>query len=173
MTLLDIGQLIVGVSTLAVSIVVARLDSRYRSDQKKATEREKALAQPSSIAAWLTGDVYGKANGVIQNSSKLPIYDVVVTAVIAKGGSVSGGEGRRGYCEYRSCFAVVPPGTHAFPFDMSGIGGMHRCPVLEIAYRCADGNSWVRRGDGTLERLEKPVEEFYGLGLPMEFSPID
>ena len=50
---------------------------------------------------------------------------------------------------------------------------MHSFPVLEIAFTCADGSSWIRRGSGSLEPIESSPILHYDIGLPTEFNRLD
>lgn len=50
--------------------------------------------------------------------------------------------------------------------------GMHRHPLVEIAFVCAKGKSWVRRGDGALDELDDSPFSHYELGLPIDFDMV-
>ena len=49
---------------------------------------------------------------------------------------------------------------------------MHRHPLVEIAFLCAKGKSWVRRGDGALDELDVSPFRYYELGLPIAFDMV-
>lgn len=49
---------------------------------------------------------------------------------------------------------------------------MHRHPLVEIAFVCAKGKSWVRRGDGALDELDVSPFNYYELGLPIDFDMV-
>ena len=55
---------------------------------------------------------------------------------------------------------------------MGGFYGMHRHPLVEIAFLCAKGKSWVRRGDGALDELDVSPFRYYELGLPIAFDMV-
>lgn len=97
----------------------------------------------------------------------------MVTVVITKGHGCNNGERLEGHSEWRRQFAVIPPGRFMTPIDLRGIGGMHSFPVLEIAFTCADGSSWIRRGSGSLEPIESSPILHYDIGLPTEFNRLD
>ena len=67
---------------------------------------------------------------------------------------------------------MIPPGFHSVAIDMGGFYGMHRHPLVEIAFVCAKGKSWVRRGDGVLDELEVSPFKHYGLGLPIDLDMV-
>lgn len=72
--------------------------------------------------------------------------------------------------QYRKILDLIPPGLHSVAIDMGGFYGMHRHPLVEIAFVCAKGKSWVRRGDGALDELDVSPFNYYELGLPIDFD---
>lgn len=55
---------------------------------------------------------------------------------------------------------------------MNGFGGMHRYPLIEIGFICANGRTWVRRGNGLLDQIDSSPVLHFELGLPVEFDPV-
>lgn len=74
--------------------------------------------------------------------------------------------------QYRKILDLIPPGLHSVSIDMGGFYGMHRHPLVEIAFVCAKGKFLVRRGDGALDELDVSPFTHYELGLPIVFDSI-
>lgn len=66
----------------------------------------------------------------------------------------------------------MPPGRHTFTLNLMGFGGMSRYPVLEVSFRCTDGRSWIRRGDGTLEQIDADPFTYYGIQRPCTYGEL-
>lgn len=141
------------------------------TDDKRLKTAEK-LAQPSSIAAWLEREPTGDTRIVIRNDSDLPAYEVVATIVVTHGAGCRKGEDLESPYQYRKILDLIPPGLHSVSIDMGGFYGMHRHPVVEIAFVCAKGKSWVRRGDDALDELDALPFSHYELGLPIAFDMV-
>ncbi len=82
------------------------------------------------------------------------------------------GEACQGAEIYRAIFAVVPPNKHSFSMDLAGFWGMCAYPVLEVGFTCADGNNWIRRGNGVLERINTDPLTYYGVVRPCHFDEL-
>lgn len=159
------------VATFVLSFIVLRMNKRADAEMKQRQKTDALLQQPSKISAWLCLNKRDSFdNGILFNASDIPVYKVVVTAVVTKGYGCSPGEAVGGTGGYRALFAVLPPGGLKFHMDLMGIWGMHAYPMLEISFMCADGNSWIRRADGSLEGIEEDPFEHYEIGRPCEFS---
>jgi hypothetical protein len=63
----------------------------------------------------------------------------------------------------------VPPGEITTRIDNSG-GGMHRRFWIELAFQDAAGRFWIRRGNGTLERVDKHPIDLYSIGRPVSWE---
>lgn len=50
---------------------------------------------------------------------------------------------------------------------------MSAYPVLEVGFTCADGNSWVRKGDGKLLQIDVDPLSYYGIGLPCCYGELN
>lgn len=142
------------------------------NEQDERQKMAEKLAQPSSIAAWLERDATGAAHIVIRSDSNLPVYEVVATIVVTNGAGCCKGEELESLYQYRKILDLIPPGLHSVSIDLGGFYGMHRHPLVEIAFVCAKGKSWVRRGDGALDDLDVSPFKYYELGLPIAFDSV-
>lgn len=158
--------------TLWLTVYVVLRDTRHMNEEDERQEMAEKLAQPSSIAAWLERGPTGETCIVIRNDSDLPVYEVVATIVVTHGAGCSKGEDLEPPYQYRKILDLIPPGLHSVAIDMGGFYGMHRHPLVEIAFVCAKGKSWVRRGDGALDELDASLFSHYELGLPIDYDLI-
>ena len=163
-------QVICAFVTLCLTVYVVLRDTRHMNEQDERQEMAEKLAQPSSIAAWLERDSTGESRIAIRNDSDLPVYEVVATIVVTHGAGCCKGEDLDPPYQYRKILDLIPPGLHSVAIDMGGFYGMHRHPLVEIAFVCAKGKSWVRRGDGALDELDVSPFNHYELGLPIDFD---
>lgn len=138
-------QVICAFVILCLTVYVVLRDTRHMNEQDERQEMAEKLAQPSSIAAWLERDPTGETFIVIRNDSDLPVYEVVATIVVTNGAGCCKGEDLESSYQYRKILDLIPPGLHSVANDMGGFYGMHRHPLVEIAFVCAKGKSWVRR----------------------------
>lgn len=138
-------QVICAFVTLCLTGYVVLRDTRHMNEQDERQEMTEKLAQPSSIAAWLERDSTGESRIAIRNDSDLPVYEVVATIVVTHGAGCCKGEDLESPYQYRKILDLIPPGLHSVAIDMGGFYGMHRHPLVEIAFVCAKGKSWVRR----------------------------
>lgn len=144
------------VGTLVAALWQIRNERRAR---KKLEEQKQAAA----ISTWIGAGTSPQSTGVvIQNTSGAPIYDVVVTLVIASGAGPRTGEevaklpGQKDHSapSMRRASSIVPPGK--FVTDLpSSWGGMNRKPGSEIAFTDFQGKHWARRYNGQLKKLKK------------------
>ena len=169
------AQPLCAIASIAISCAVFFINKKVNSETRRLREKEELLHQASRVSAWLASPRSSlKGDGArVHNASDLPVYNVVVTAVITKGGKCDEGELWRGHCDYRSVLAVVPPGEHSFTLDLTGFWGMSAYPVLEVGFTCADGNSWIRKGDGELLQIDVDPLSYYGIGLPCCYGELN
>lgn len=158
--------------SLCLTVYVACRDTWHINKEDERQEMAEKLAQPSSIAAWLERDSTGESRIVIRNDSDLPVYEVVATIVVTHGAGCCKGEDLGSPYQYRKKLDLIPPGLYSVAIDMGGFYGMHRHPLVEIAFVCAKGKSWVRRGDGALDELDVSPFRYYELGLPIDFDTV-
>lgn len=85
-------QALCPVATICLTGLVAWRDTIHMHKEETRRREADMLSQPSSIAAWLEGDLRGLSHIVIRNDSDLPIYEVVDTVVITKGHGCTKGE---------------------------------------------------------------------------------
>lgn len=159
-------------ASFCLTVYVVLRDTRHMNEQDERQKMAEKLAQPSSIAAWLERDPTGESRIVIRNDSDLPVYEVVATIVVTNGAGYSKGEDLEFSYQYRKILDLIPPGLHSVAIDLGGFYGMHRHPLVEIAFVCAKGKSWVRRGDGALDELDVSPFDYYELGLPIDFDMV-
>jgi len=116
------AQPLCAIASIAISIAVFFINKKVNSETRRLREEEELLHQASRVSAWIASPRSSlKGGGArVHNASDLPVYNVVVTAVITRGGKCGEGELRRGRCDYRSVLAVVPPGEHSFALDLTG-----------------------------------------------------
>lgn len=165
-------QAFCAIASFCLTVYVARRDTRYLKKEDERQKMAEKLAQPSSIAAWLEREPTGETCIVIRNDSDLPVYEVVATIVVTNGAGCYKGEDLGSSYQYRKILDLIPPGLHSVVIDMGGFYGMHRHPLVEIAFVCAKGKSWVRRGDGALDELDVSPFNYYELGLPIDFDMV-
>ncbi|MFQ9230643.1 MAG: hypothetical protein ACLR3M_04660 [Collinsella sp.] len=165
-------QALFTIASFCLTIFVAWRDTEHMNQEDERQEMAEKLAQPSSIAAWLEREPTGETCIVIRNDSDLPVYEVVATIVVTHGAGCCKGEDLEPSYQYRKILDLIPPGLHSVAIDMGGFYGMHRHPLVEIAFVCARGKSWVRRGDGALDELDASPFSHYELGLPIGFDMV-
>lgn len=163
-------QAICAIASLCLTVFVACRDTQHMNKEDERQKTAEKLAQPSSIAAWLERETTGETRIVIRNDSDLPVYEVVATIVVTNGAGCCKGEDLGSSYQYRKKLDLIPPGLHSVAIDMGGFCGMHRHSLVEIAFVCAKGKSWVRRGDGVLDELAVSPFSHYELGLPIDFD---
>lgn len=174
---IDIANLIVqafiGFFTLGTLIAALRQSSQNKRNREDDIKRY----QPSRISAWYEGGRnrtdQPKDNRfvwqlvVLRNESESPVYDVIVTCVgISGAGPSFKGEDNRPAFPDRVCVGTLPPGAWYTWLPTEGHGmGVRMAP--ETAFTDANGTSWVRRGNGSLEEIPMEPTSFYRLPLPL------
>lgn len=75
-------------ATLILSIAVIVINRKVDAESKRTREKDAMLLQPSGISAWLESPWPGNRvqKAWICNTTELPVYNVVATAVATKGG---------------------------------------------------------------------------------------
>lgn len=170
---------LVGLFCLDVRQVYRALDvvreSVRRGSERLLHEERTEGRQAERVSAWFEeGPDRGRPQSnnfvwqyvVLRNASESPVYNVVVTCVGLQGaGPLPKGEDNRGAYPCRCFVAALPPGLWGVWLPTYG-QGMSVVLAPEVAFRDAHGVSWVRRGNGTLERITSDPVTFYGVGLP-------
>jgi hypothetical protein len=166
-------QVWVGISAIATAAAVVVALATVISDQRsRSAEAEKAQAR--RIVAWVndvSDDEKGPTVAVLRNSSDEPVYRLLAwlayypgptSEILARGGHNN---------STPSPYLIVPPGNFQIelpPF----VHGMHKRPLVEIAFTDAAGRHWIRRQNGSLERIGKSAVEHYGFSEPLDWSAL-
>jgi hypothetical protein len=87
--------------------------------QLRALEEDRSQAQAAKVAVWCTGDAGEVPACLIRNSSELPIFGIVVCAVVT---DVRGKSHGRWWRLQEVEPRIAPPGTVEVRFDRSGLG---------------------------------------------------
>jgi hypothetical protein len=129
--------------------------------QDRASTRRQEREQAEKITAWYIDfagpqPIPGRLmTGIrIKNASDQVVYDLVAQVVGLQGSfrrTAVGDTAERNY-EYGAPVGNIPPGEVDSFIDGSG-GGMHRRFGVEFAFQDAAGRFWLRRGNGTLDRV--------------------
>jgi hypothetical protein len=167
-----VGQLASAFATTAAIIVALRIAGRDNQRQLDAQTRHQA----EQVTAWLTWERQNPTPSdqtpylipaVIQNASQQVIYDTIAHLVSVQGSfrrTAIGDKPERP--NLRVLAGQVPPGTHQF--DLGFLGrGMHLRFGVELAFRDAAGQCWLRRGNGRLEQIDKTPLELYDINPPV------
>lgn len=94
-------------ATLILSIAVIVINRKVDAESKRTREKDAMLLQPSGISAWFESPRPGDRaqRAWICNTTELPVYNVVATAVATKGGDCGEGE---------ACGSVADVGVSRF-----------------------------------------------------------
>ena len=164
-------SIIEAISKFAVAANLIITWHQIKAD-KAIRKREEEISQARYIAAWRDSSIdrHKGPEGtnccysptVLQNSSTLPVYEVIISCVGQYGaGPAMHSEDNDGNSfEWRTQVSPLPPGKWLvwLPTCGSGMGGV---TSVEVAFIDAAGRSWVRRGNGSLEAIpERPVTFF-------------
>ena len=160
------------IASLCCTVFVASRDTEHMNEEDERQKTAEKLAQTSSIATWLEREPTGETCIVIRNDSDLPVYEVVATIVVTHGAGCCNREDLKPSYRYRKILDLIPPGLHSVAIDMGGFYGMHRHPLVEIAFVCAKVKSWVRRGDGALDELDASPFNYSELVLPIDYDSV-
>lgn len=138
-------------------------------------------AQANNVAAWFDKDRLPACDmsdvvhwcpreAIIVNENTLPIYNVIVSVVTLYGAGPSvNGEDNDGDYPCRLLFHEIVPGTWGAMIKTHG-SGMGLVTTLEIAFTDSLGQSWIRRGNGILKKIENSPLEYYKIPLPASWS---
>ena len=171
---------ITSVSTLAAAIgtvgSLILLSKRSLADRSRRTVEEWRRAdeerrrQAEEVTVWLTDSPNGQtiAHCFVRNDSGLPVFNAIITPVIARGsGPRNGRDVGDSSAAHRTYYASLPPNeTISFPFP-DGWGGMHRVPGAELAFTDASNRHWVRSESGALSEIPDEPTQHYAIALPV------
>lgn len=172
----SVMEIVAGVAT-ALGVLLALGDMAIRSYQRK---KENEKQQATKVSSWFENNHnkekipkdtrYVWRSVSLRNNSESPVYNTIVTCVGFQGaGPALKGEDNGKAYPCRICVGVLPPGLW-FAFLPTHGSGMHVITVTEIAFTDTNGISWVRRGNGKLEKLECNPVGFYDLDLPLSWT---
>lgn len=169
-------------SAAFISAVISSIkfgqDIKSRNKQNEIKEKEQA----SKICAYIDGN----ENVCIMNSSELPIYNVVITAL-------HGVENRFQISEEKwkeelaldtseqdcgksglGIFDLVPPGKYIskkiFISHAAGDSFFSKTNRIEIAFTDNLSNSWVKRQNGKLDKIKCNPYEYYKIKDKCKYS---
>lgn len=157
-----------GAFATSVAVWIAILGLRSERARRVAAEEERAeqlkRIQAERVFGWFGGRIEGQNmidSLIVRNDSQLPIYNAVVSLVLLQGAGARTGEDLSNLdlrWTYQKTVLVMPPGTWRIRVQ-SGWQGMSRRAGVEVAFRDAQSNAWIRRANGTLEALtEDPFD---------------
>lgn len=185
-TVIDLVSSIATVGALFAAIRNNKQTQTQFEYEKKRQYTQELRNQAEKITVWFEDNdihktidhkfnVHAVPRGIlIQNNSSLPIYNVIITEV----GQIGAGPNPYGelqripendYFSRRILFNILPPGLWGQIIDTDG-NGMHVVTALEISFTDAKGNNWIRRGNGSLERVMQDTYMLYHIPLPAIYS---
>jgi hypothetical protein len=165
---MTIGELIVGVGTVALAIfalVQIAVERGVRKRQERRAQAERVSAWPHSY--WGITD---QTTIVLHNGSDEPVYLAVVSFVFIQGAAPHSGKELVArwdmFGQFVKTFTVIPPGRH-YTTVPGGWAGMMRRPGVELAFIDRAGVSWLRTADGRLSEIRREPADHYGLSRPI------
>lgn len=177
----DVSTWLAGLGTTAAVAVSLRQVYQERTARQADERRRRELderSQAALVAAWLGGPEereYGESAPdyvSVLNGSLVPVYDAVATLVFVQGGGPRRGEDDRPLFDGRAVFAVVPPGRWYFAMPYSGWRGVSAHPGIEIGFRDAHGQSWIRRATGDLVKIDQNPIDYYRYPRPVGYQDL-
>jgi hypothetical protein len=147
-------------------------------NQGQQTRQQAKRHQAELVTAWFVSydgeqdDPHKIYAGLrITNASEQLIYDLVAEAVLAQGSGrhTALGDTDERNREYGALVGNVPPGQTTTRINTGG-GGMHKRHTIELAFRDAAGRYWLRKGDGTLNRVHKHPLDLYSIQRPVSWE---
>lgn len=178
----DVGTWVGGLGTTAavvVSLSQTRRErrARYAREAVDAEERRRSFAD---VSAWWAGwtveenPQLGQPNTLVEmeNRSEALVYQVVITLLFSAGLGPTKGEDVAEDWPYRSVVDALAPGRWRVPVP-GGWGGMSRYPGFEVAFTDLNGQAWVRRIGGSLERIPVAAPDYYRLMRPLGFASVE
>lgn len=162
----DMWAAVAALGSLLTSVLIAVADWLRR-------RREKQHSQLESVSAWLDQDPEtGERRLALANAAPVPIYGVVLSAVLIQGAGAHRGEDLPEGGHMQRWVPTVPPGRWRVTPMMTLDSGMFRVPGIELGMTDAAGQHWIRRVDGETERVRTPLPTHYGMELPLQPSAI-
>jgi hypothetical protein len=119
--------------------------------------------QADNVTAWVVTNNGRFAWLAVQNQSKNPIYEVIVTLVPFQGSGDP--SGKTTPMEFRGFISVVPPGISYV--NTAGHSGMSFHPAANVVFTDGNANNWVREGNGSLNKIGLKPMEYYAIPRPI------
>src|SRR5581483_640017 len=166
-----VGSALGTIGAVIVALWLARnkgRETREREDRRQAEQ----------ITAWFvpyTGEQsssYMVYMGLrVRNASDQLVYDLIAEVVSVQGAfrDAAVGESGERNLEYGTLVGNVPPGEVTTRINTGG-RGMYVRHAIELAFKDAAGRCWLRRGNGSLERINKHPIELYDIPLPVSWE---
>lgn len=147
------------------AVIVALWLARRQTNENRLKERR---GQAEKVTAWLDydapvaqNDTYKRFVGlVVRNASDQLVYEMV--AQVVRSGKSDGNVVRTGdqARDFGAMIGSARPGETKSRINDGG-GGMHAQYAVEISFRDASGNYWIRYGDGQLvETFDEPLDRY-------------
>lgn len=126
------------------------------------------ITQSKDISAWIgPSDEDFMTTMTVSNRSDSPVYEVVVSLVAVQGAAFC--DGLETPIEYRGFLSTLPPGKqNVGRVHLDGGMGLHF--GVEVAFTDSRGVNWVRKCDGSLNRIYNKAVEYYGLSRPLTWE---
>jgi len=161
MDLGNVAEWFGAVGTLLAVIValgIALRDGRLK-------RRSELRNQAESVSAWpVHFGVFRKKDLIyVSNSSRLPIYDVLISYGVAYGAGQPFAKGD----DYQSAILRVPPGDYFVKAPKSHGGGMHIQLGVSISFRDINGVYWIRDARGVLAKTDTDPYTEMGVSQPI------
>ena len=173
---IEIATIIIAIASISVALIAADQAQRANQiavDTYKHTEEKDSndlkLAQANMISTWLVSDANGEllvsndsktVDVIVNNDSKQPIYNVVLTTGTYQGAGQPFLKGN----EFTSSIGTVPPGRYKTRVPYPG-SGMHIIIESAITFTDVRGLSWLRDATGVLREIDDAYKAL-GVKLP-------
>lgn len=162
-------EIIGSLATAATLIWLVVERDQLQKEKRESEKREQA----AGVSTWLSKKAFHSGHLmrqtiVLNNNSDSPIYNIVVSIVDARNKDAKGEETPE---EFRRVIDASPPGQ-AFCLAPEGYMGMGFHPSVEIAFSDANGNHWVRRGNGQLKELPEDPFVYYKIPQPPVYEDL-
>lgn len=141
-------------------------------NDKKDRKKNEKESQAKKVSSWIESSDLDNHRTFcrVNNLSESPIYDVVLTAVIVQGaGPMDGREIDGEDISYRSKLKILPPGKYQIEIGFLDYG-MCIAYGTELAFKDVNGNSWVRKSNGSLIKIKKEPIEYYDIARPVSWD---
>ena len=142
----NIAEWFGAISTLLAVVVALGIALRDGCLRRRSELRNQA----ESISAWpVNFGIFRKKDLIyVSNSSRLPVYDVLISYGVAYGAGQPFTKGD----DYQSAILRVPPGDYFVKAPKNHGGGMHIQLGVSISFRDINGSYWLRDARGVLTK---------------------